>query len=143
MTEFHPARPDFAEAVRNLHKTTPLAIDMGVTLVRVEPGGVTAEMILKPEFTQQHGYAHAGTIATLADVVCGLAAYSLMDEGRSVVSININLSLMRPAKGEKLRADGRVVKAGRKIYFTEADIYAVDQTGEKLAAKASATMTAV
>jgi len=143
MTEFQPARPDFAEAVRNLHEETPLAAHMGVTLVRIEPGRVTAELILKPEHTQQHGYAHAGTIAALADVVCGLAAYSLMDEGRSVVSININLSLMRPATGERLRADGRVVKAGQKIYFTEADIYAVNHTGEKLAAKASATMTAV
>ena len=99
---------------------------MKVELISVTAGEVTAEMKLTPELTQQHGVAHAGTIATLADIVCGLAAYSLMAEGMSVVSVNINLSLMRPAAGVQLRAVGRVIKAGKNLFFTEAELYTGD-----------------
>ena len=56
---------------------------MKVELISVTAGEVTAEMKLTPELTQQHGVAHAGTIAALADIVCGLSAYSLMADGLS------------------------------------------------------------
>lgn len=143
MTKFEPKREDFAEAVRALHAKTGLAQSMGVELISVKPGEVVAEMKLTPELTQQHGAAHAGTIASLADIVCGLAAYSLMPDGLSVVSVNINLSLMRPAKGERLRAVGRVVKAGERIYFTEAEVIVGHDPDTKPVAKVSATMTTV
>jgi len=141
VTKFEAKRDDYGEAVRALHAGTPLAQSMGVDLTSVEPGRVTAVMPLRPEFSQQHGVAHAGALASIADMVCGLAAYSLMDEHSSVMSVNINVSLMRPAGGERLRAEGWVVKAGRKIYFTEAEIFADDGPGERLTTKVSATMT--
>ena len=143
MTSFQPGREDYAEAVHALHARTPLAKSMEVRLTSVAPGEVSAEMRLTTEVTQQHGVAHAGTIATLADIVCGLAAYSLMAEGVGVMSVNINLSLLRPAEGERLRAVGRVIKAGKRIYFTEAEVYAGDDAAEALAARVSATMTSV
>lgn len=140
MTEFLPKRENFVDAVRALHARTGLAGSMGVELIAVAPGQVTAEMKLTPDLTQQHGVAHAGVIASLADIACGLAAYSLMPDGLSVVSVNINLSLMRPAAGERLRAVGRVVKAGERIYFTEAELFAGN---DKPVARVSATMTSV
>ncbi len=143
MTVLKPARDDYIEAVRDLHARTPLAKTMGVELDIIEPGRVTAFLPLRPELCQQHGVAHAGTLASLADMVCGLAAYSLMDEGSSVMSVNINISLMRPAETERLRAEGRVVKAGKKVYFTEADIFADSAAGERLTTKVTATMVRV
>ena len=146
MTSFQPRREDFVDAVRALHAQTGLAKSMKVELISVTAGEVTAEMKLTTALTQQHGVAHAGTIATLADIVCGLAAYSLMAEGMSVVSVNINLSLMRPAAGVQLRAVGRVIKAGKNLFFTEAELYTGDETEESYAkpgAKVSATMTSV
>jgi uncharacterized protein (TIGR00369 family) len=143
MSTFMPERDDYAEAVRDLADRTPLARKMRLELESIEPGFVSARLPLKADVTQQHGYAHAGTLATLADIVCGLAAYSLMIKGSSVMSVNINLSLMRPGEGDYLLGRGRVVKAGKKLFFTEADLLAVDVTGERLVAKATATMTRV
>ncbi len=143
VTEFQPKREDYDDAVRALHARTGLAGSTGVELISVAPGQVTAEMKLTPDLTQQHGVAHAGAIASLADIACGLAAYSLMPVGSSVVSININLSLMRPAAGERLRAVGRVVKAGERIYFTEAELFVGDDLETKPVARVSATMTSV
>ena len=90
--------------------------------------------------------AHAGTITALADTVCGLAAYSLMPAGVGILSVNLNVALMRPGAGEYLRATGRVTKAGRRIYFTEAEVYAGDGTSESsktLVTRVCATMTVV
>lgn len=143
MTSFQPKREDFAEAVHTLHDAVGLSTLLGIELTTVTPGEVTATLKLKPEITQQDGVAHAGTITALADTVCGLAAYSLMPAGVGILSVNLNVALMRPGAGEYLRATGRVTKAGRRIYFTEAEVYADDGSDEKLVAKVSATMTIV
>jgi len=137
---FKPRREDFARAVNEFHDRTPLAVEYGIVLEKVEPGRVVANMPLRRELTQQDGIAHAGTLASVADVACGLAAYSLMAEGDNVLSVHFSISLMRPARGNTLRAEGRVVKAGRRLYFTEAEVFAGDGAGEKLVAKAAITM---
>lgn len=142
MTEFKPKRPDFKEAVSGLLAATPLARTLGVHLDLTEPGRVVCSLDMRPELGQQNGFAHAGILATLADFACGLAAYSLMADGENVLSTNINVSLMRPANGQRLRAEGRVVKAGARVYFTEAEIYAVEADSKTLTTKVTATMMA-
>lgn len=136
---WQPQRADYAHAVNEFHDRTPLAVEYGIVLEKIEPGRVVASMPLRRELTQQDGIAHAGTLASVADVACGLAAYSLMAEGDNVLSVHFSISLMRPARGNKLRAVGQVVKAGRRLYFTEAEVFA-DDAGEKLVAKAAITM---
>ena len=146
MTPFEPERPDYVEAVHALHAEVPLSVTLGIAVTAVKPGEISAELKLTPKVTQQSGVAHAGAITALADTVCGLAAYSLMPAGVDVLSVNINVSLIRPGVGARLRAVGRVIKAGTRIYFTEAEVFAGDglkESGEKLAAKVSAVMTAV
>ena len=142
MKKYTPKHNRYREAVRELHSSAPFCAQVGIELIDIEPGAVMARAPLKPGLTQQHGYAHAGMIATLADTVCGLAAYSLMADGQSVLSSSINLSLMRPAGGEVLRACGRVIKAGNRVYYTEADIYSGNGETEQLVARAAATMMA-
>jgi len=142
MASLSPKRADYIEAVRFLHQNSPISDHLGITLDRIEPGFVTAYLSRCPEHTQQNGYLHAGVLVTLADVVCGLAACSLMAEGENVLSVNINASLMRPAKADRIRAEGRVVKAGRRVYFTEAHLYAENGGGDTLVVKASITMMA-
>jgi len=142
VAEFSPKRVDYEDAVRSLHENTPLAVHLGIILESVRPGKVTVDLELQPHLVQQHDYAHAGLLATLADVTCGLAAYSLMDKGEEVLSVNMNVSLMRPARSRRLRACGWVVKASRHIYFTEAEIRSVDGGESRLTTKASIVMTA-
>ena len=79
VSEHSPKRADYADAVRLLHENTPLAAHLGTALESVHPGKVTISLELERHLTQQHGYAHAGLLATLADMACGLAAYSLME----------------------------------------------------------------
>jgi uncharacterized protein (TIGR00369 family) len=140
VTQFEPKRENYREAVEDLHARTALDNYLGVRLVSIEPGHVVAELDLIPELTQQHGFAHAGVLASIADTACGNAACSLMAEGEEVLSVNLNLSLMRPATGERLRAEGKVVKTGKRVYFTEADVFSGTDGDWKQVARVSIVM---
>jgi len=78
----------------------------------------------REELTQQHGYFHAGTTATIADTAAGYAALSLYPSGTGVLTTEFKINLLNPAKGERLVARGRVIKPGRTLTVCSADVYA-------------------
>ena len=117
---------------------------IGATLDSVEPGVVTISMPPNPGLTQQHGYLHAGIIATIADSACGYAALSLMPADAAVLSIEFKTNMLAPADGERFIARGRVIKPGRTIMVCDATVHAVRKGGEeKLVATMTGTMMVV
>ena len=59
-------------------------------------------MPYREAFTQQHGFMHAGIIATALDSACGYAAFSLMPADAEVLTVEFKTNLLAPAKGELL-----------------------------------------
>jgi uncharacterized protein (TIGR00369 family) len=59
----------------------------GAELATVAPGEVEIVLPFREDLTQQHGYLHAGVVATLLDSACGYAALSLMPAGAAVVAV--------------------------------------------------------
>jgi uncharacterized protein (TIGR00369 family) len=117
---------------------------IGATLDSVEPGAVSISMPPNPALTQQHGYLHAGIIATIADSACGYAALSLMPEDAAVLSIEFKTNMLAPADGERFIARGKVIKPGRTIMVCDATVHAVRRGGEeKLVATMTGTMMVV
>ena len=127
---------------------------LGVTLVRVGPGEVVLEFPFRPELTQQHGFIHAGIVTSVMDSACGYAALSLMEAGVAVLSIEFKVNLLAPARGERFRATGRVVRAGRTVTVVSAELRVVeaadalptassDEAGGALVAMMTATMMTV
>jgi uncharacterized protein (TIGR00369 family) len=115
----------------------------GATLERVEPGEVTIAMPPNPALVQQHGYLHAGIIATIADSACGYAALSLMPDDAAVLSIEFKANMLAPADGERFIARGRVIKPGRTIMVCDATVHAVRNGTEKLVSTMTGTMMVV
>ncbi len=76
-----------------------------------------------PRLRQQHGYVHAGVVTTLADHTAGAAASTKVDSGQSVLTADFTVHLLRPASGELLRCRGEVVKAGKRLIVTQADVW--------------------
>src|SRR6185295_7688418 len=62
-----PKDPDFSARVRASFARQRVMAALGVTLVQVDPGRVELELAFDPELTQQHGFMHAGIIATALD----------------------------------------------------------------------------
>ena len=61
----------------------------------------------------------------------------------AVLTIEDKLNLLAPARGERFRMDGQVVKPGRTITVADGRAYAIDAGGNKLIATMSCTLMAV
>lgn len=126
--------------VRESFTRQALMKTLGATLRTVEPGHVTIALPFSESITQQHGFLHAGAIATILDSACGYAALSLMNSGSAVLSVEFKVNLLRPARGKHFEARASVVKAGKSIFVCQGDAYALDEIGEKHIASMTATM---
>jgi uncharacterized protein (TIGR00369 family) len=97
---------------------------LGARLVRVADGEVDIELGWSEAIQQQHGFVHAGAIATIADSACGYACLTRMKEGSAVLSIEFKINLLAPAVGEKFLARGRVIRVGRTVGVATAEVFA-------------------
>lgn len=140
---FQPADPGFVLRVRASYERQEAMRTIGASLTTVEPGRVVIELPWAKPLTQQHGFLHAGMVATALDSACGYAAFSLMAPDAAVLTIEYKINLMAPAKGERFRMEGLVVKPGRTITVAEGRAFAIDGGKEKLIATMSATLMAV
>jgi uncharacterized protein (TIGR00369 family) len=117
---------------------------LGATLERVAPGEVDIALPYRQALTQQHGFVHAGALATVADSACGYAALTLMPADAGVLSIEFKVNMLSPAEGPMLMARGQVVKPGRTITVCRADVFSVATDGtEKIVATMQGTMMVV
>ena len=140
---FEPKDSDYAERVRASFARQGAMNTIGATLVAVEPGRVVIELPWAQELTQQHGFLHAGMVATAMDTACGYAGFSLMPADAAVLTIEYKINLLAPAKGQRFRMEADVVKPGRTISVVEGIAYAIDDGREKVIATMNATLMAV
>lgn len=97
---------------------------LGARLIRVGDGEVEIELPWSEAIQQQHGFAHAGAIATIADSACGYACLTRMPEGSAVLSVEFKINLLAPAVGERFVARARVVRVGRTVGVATAEVVA-------------------
>jgi len=116
---------------------------IGLTAVSLEPGKFTTRLKLEKRHFQQDGFAHAGLIATMADHTAGYASYSLVPESQRILTIEYKINYLKPASGEFLECRAWVLKPGKQILFTEAEVYSVRGDAKTLVAKAMHTMASV
>jgi uncharacterized protein (TIGR00369 family) len=90
---------------------------LGAELVEAEAGRVRIVWRRQAALLQQHGYLHAGVVASILDSACGYAAFAMAPAGHEVLTVEFKTSLLRPASGTAFEAVGRVVKAGRNLVF--------------------------
>ncbi len=140
---FEPQDPDYAARVRASFERQGAMATIGAALTSVEPGEVTIELAWAQGLTQQHGFLHAGIVAAALDSACGYAGSSLMPAEAAILTIEYKINLLAPAKGQRFRMDGMVIKPGRTITVAEGKAYAIDNGQEKLVATMSATLMAV
>ena len=97
---------------------------IGATLDQVAPGYSGISLTPRPEVQQQHGYVHAGVVSTMADTAGGFAGFTLFPADSSVLTVEFKLNLLAPAQGERLVAEGFVVKPGRTLVITRGEVHA-------------------
>ncbi|MDQ2916235.1 MAG: PaaI family thioesterase [Pseudomonadota bacterium] len=123
-TTFTPALEGFAERVRESFDRQGAMALIGARLVDIRPGYCSIALTPRPETSQQHGYVHAGILATLVDSAGGYAGYTLFPADSSVLTVEYKLNLLAPAQGEQIVAEGFVVKPGRTLAITRGEVHA-------------------
>jgi uncharacterized protein (TIGR00369 family) len=139
------SNPEPAEAmekrVRDSLGRQGLMATLGVELAAIERGRVDLALRYDDRFTQQHGFLHAGAIASVLDSACGYAAYSVMPPEAEVLTVTYTINLLAPAAGERFAVTGQVVRAGRTLVVCRGEAFA-DGADRPFAAM-QATMTAL
>jgi uncharacterized protein (TIGR00369 family) len=125
------------DAVQGFTKT------IGLTSVHLKPGEFVTRIKLVKRLCQQDGFAHAGVIAAMADHTAGYASYSLISKERRILTVEFKVNYLRPASGDFLECKAWVLKSGKQLLFTEAEVYSVKGTVKILIAKAMHTMASV
>ncbi|EED69664.1 PaaI family thioesterase [Comamonas testosteroni] len=134
---------DFVDRVRQSFAKQGAMATIGAELTLVEPGAVDICLDWAAGLTQQHGFLHAGMLSTALDSACGYAGLTLMPMDAAVLTIEFKINLLAPAKGQRFRMEGRVIKPGRTITVSEGKAFAIDQGKEKLVATMSCTLMCV
>ena len=143
MTAFEPKDSQFEHRVRASFARQQTMTKLGIEIVRLKPGEIELKMPYALPYTQQHGFTHAGVIATALDSACGYAAFSLMPADAAVLTVEFKTNLLAPAKGEYFLIRGRVVKPGRMITVCDGQAFAVLGGNEKLIATMTGTLMAL
>lgn len=120
-----------------------LMTSLGAHLVAVEAGHVVIAMPFSTGITQQHGFAHAGAITSIVDSACGYAALTLMPEGKAVLTSEFKINLLAPAAGESFEAEGRIIRAGKRVHVAMGEAFAVQNGQRKPIAIMLATMMVI
>lgn len=128
------------DLLRRVFAATPFMADLGVQASGFADGVVTTTLELAPRHLQHTGQVHAGVMIAMADHSMGASAQAAAGEGQWIVTAEIHSSLLRAAKGERLVCEARVVKPGRQLTFTEADVWCESAGVRAHVLRCSATM---
>ena len=138
-----PRDPDFEARVRASFAAQSAMKFLQIQLLDLQPGGVTMQLEKSDHLLQQQGFMHGGVLTAGLDSACGFAALTLSTPSVEVLSIEFKTSFFRPVTTDKVRVIGRVIKAGKKVTFCEAEAFSLESDARILLAKMSSSVAMV
>jgi uncharacterized protein (TIGR00369 family) len=127
------------ELVRRRVKESRSTELLGFDVESVQAGRAIFRLDVRPRHKQIHGVVHGGILAALADTTAAIAAYTAVPKGTEIATVELSINYLEPVPGGRIKADARVLRAGRNFVVTECEIFTEDG---KLAAKALLTFGA-
>lgn len=121
-----------ADRIRDSFALQGLMVTLSARIDTIAQGRVTLSLPLGTAVAQQHGFAHAGATFALGDSAAGYAALSVMPANREVLTVEMKINLIAPARGARLIAVGQVVNPGRRLIITRAIVFAEAEDGSRV-----------
>ncbi len=138
-----PIPPDVERDLKASFGRQGLMRHLGAELAEARYGIARILLPFRPELTQQHGYFHAGGTSAIADSAGGYAAFTTFPPESSVLTVEFKINLVNPARGDRLEALGRVVKAGRTLTVCQLEVYGCSGEARELVAIGQQTLIRV
>lgn len=129
---------EILEIGQSILAAQPFSEFVGARMTEYSENGVELRLEIKDELKQQHGFAHGGVVAYLADNALTFAGGFAM--GGGVLTSEIKVNFLRPAIGEQLVARAKAISAGRNQGVVRCEIYVVSNGKEKMCAAAQGTV---
>lgn len=140
MTEF---TPENEARIRASFVSQTMMTTLGAAMGTLSPGHCQIVAPILPGALQQHGAGHAGLAFSISDSAAGYAALTLMPMENEVMTVEMKINLLSPSVGDRLRAEGRVIRAGRRVMVVTAEVWAESAAGRKQVALLQGTMIPV
>ncbi len=132
--------PLFEAEIRGSFASQTFMQSIGAKLSSVSAGSVEILLPFREDLLQHHGYLHGAVIAAVVDTACGYSAQSLMPPDSTVLTVEYKINFLRPAKGDRIIARGRVLRPGRNLTVCYGEALTVANGSEDTVATLTATM---
>ena len=99
-----------------------IGVSLDFRLADVQQGVVSFEGVPGEHAYNPIGSVHGGYAATLLDSACGCAVHSVLSANQTYTTLELKVSYLRAMTKDTglVRAEGRVINAGRRVAFAEA-----------------------
>jgi uncharacterized protein (TIGR00369 family) len=104
---------------------------LGARLLRVERGLVEIALPYSDKVSQQQDGFHGGAMGALADIAGGYAGLTVAADGMEVTTAEYKINFLAGYSAGELRATGRVIKGGRRLIVTSAEVVHVAADGSQ------------
>ena len=116
--------------------SNPLARELEAEILELTTDAGLAVLAFEPpaRFAQGGGVLQGGIVTALLDFAMAFAAHAkLAGEPCDFATVSLNAHFLRPAPPARYIARGRIVRAGRKLLFAEADLLAAAASAGSIA----------
>lgn len=116
----------------------PISDTLDFTLIEIEPGRAVFQGRPQQRHYNPLGTVHGGWFATLLDSAVGCAVHTTLAPGKSYTTLELKVNMLRAltAKVPLVRAEGKIIHAGRQIATAEGRLF---DAGGRLYAHATTT----
>ena len=135
--------PQIEAKVRASFARQTMMATLGAELLDLGPGTARIAAPILPGSRQQQDAGHAALTFAIGDSAAGYAALTMFGEEDEIMTVEMKINLLRPALGDRLIAEGRVVKPGRRITVVAAEVWAETDGQRKQIALLQGTMIPV
>lgn len=144
MKIYEPRNPKYKEYTEYKISLNEFMRSLGFVINEIQPGYTAGFLDFAKIHEQQNGWLHGGITAAILDMVEGFAAYSLVNDGQQVFTVDARVSYYNPGIAQKFYARGWVDKPGKRFHFCEGELYYINEAGEEITvAKGSSTMAVI
>ena len=119
---FHDLKK-YEAALRRRATASGATAILGLSLESLERGHVVFSMKVRPKHKQMQGVVHGGILATLADTVAAIAAYTTVAKNTHIATVEMKINFLEPVPSGRIKAEARVLRTGRNFVVTECEIF--------------------
>lgn len=117
----------------------PIAELLGFTLTSAGSGRATVQFEAQEWHSNPMGTLHGRVLCDIADAAMGIAYSTTLAPGETFTTVELKINFLRPVWKATLRAEARIIHAGKVIGLVECDIF--DEQGRLVARASSTCMT--